>query len=228
MRHEIKLTEHQAAALDKTLAQVDGSLWSIRDDHSKKATENRAQVYDHVRKHLATLKPEQRKRFDNIFAQFHGWPSLLLPEYVDQLASTPHDAAAFRTALAPVLAEKKTPADYAQRIPPLLTSAQNAKLPGLLGEAFDTKKIRDRHAPAPELIGIKTWLNGEHLTLEKLRGKVVIVHFWTFGCVNCLHNLPHYRKWHADYAGKDVVILGIHTPETATESRSRRGPRESR
>ncbi len=72
-------------------------------------------------------------------------------------------------------------------------------------------------APAPEFQGVTKWINSEPLTLEKLRGKVVLVHFWTFGCYNCMNNYPHYKAWQERYAGKDVVIVGIHTPETAGE-----------
>ncbi len=54
--------------------------------------------------------------------------------------------------------------------------------------------------------------------MKGLRGKVVVVHFWTHGCFNCVNNYPHYRAWQDRYAGeKDLVILGIHTPETAGE-----------
>ena len=53
--------------------------------------------------------------------------------------------------------------------------------------------------------------------MAKLRGKVVLVHFWTNGCYNCVNNYPHYKAWQERYAGKDVVIVGIHTPETSGE-----------
>ncbi|MGW8258453.1 MAG: redoxin domain-containing protein, partial [Thermoguttaceae bacterium] len=45
------------------------------------------------------------------------------------------------------------------------------------------------------------------------RGKVVVLHFFTFGCINCIHNQPAYRDWHERFSGRSVVILGIHTPE---------------
>jgi peroxiredoxin len=72
-------------------------------------------------------------------------------------------------------------------------------------------------APAPELRNVTQWINSEPLTMKKLRGKVVLVHFWTNGCFNCKNNYPHYKAWQERYAGKDVVILGIHTPETTGE-----------
>jgi peroxiredoxin len=72
-------------------------------------------------------------------------------------------------------------------------------------------------APAPEFRGVTQWVNSEPLTMAKLRGKVVLVHFWTNGCYNCVNNYPHYRAWQERYADKDVVIIGIHSPETPGE-----------
>ena len=72
-------------------------------------------------------------------------------------------------------------------------------------------------APAPEFRGVTEWVNSDPLTMAKLRGKVVLVHFWTNGCYNCVNNYPHYKAWQERYADKDVVIVGIHTPETSGE-----------
>ncbi len=78
-------------------------------------------------------------------------------------------------------------------------------------------KARDR-APAPELTEVSAWINSDPLTMKGLRGKVVVVHFWTHGCFNCVNNYPHYLAWQERYAReKDLVILGIHTPETTGE-----------
>jgi thiol-disulfide isomerase/thioredoxin len=71
---------------------------------------------------------------------------------------------------------------------------------------------------APQLVGISHWLNSDRLTLESQRGKVVVVHFWTFGCINCQHNLPYYNGWRHDFSEKEVQIIGIHTPETTDEA----------
>lgn len=70
---------------------------------------------------------------------------------------------------------------------------------------------------APELTGITDWINTEPTTLAELRGRVVLVHFWTFGCINCVHVQPHVQAWHERYADRGLVILGVHTPELAFE-----------
>jgi thiol-disulfide isomerase/thioredoxin len=72
---------------------------------------------------------------------------------------------------------------------------------------------------APELTG-DSWINlpkGSTLSLASRKGKVTIVHFWTFGCINCKRNLPAYDRWWNRLAGNGVVVIGIHTPETEAE-----------
>ena len=72
-------------------------------------------------------------------------------------------------------------------------------------------------ATVPGLKGAVQWLNSPPLTMEQLKGKVVLVDFWTFGCINCLHTLPHVKEWAAKYADKGLVVIGVHTPEFAYE-----------
>ena len=66
---------------------------------------------------------------------------------------------------------------------------------------------------AADPVGIYAWINSEPLTLEQLRGKVVLVDFWTYTCVNCIRTFPYLKLWHSRYADDGLVILGIHTPE---------------
>jgi len=66
--------------------------------------------------------------------------------------------------------------------------------------------------PAPEL-ALGEWINSEPLSLRELRGKVVLLEFWTFGCYNCLNTLPHMKAWYRKYAGAEFEIISIHTPE---------------
>ena len=66
---------------------------------------------------------------------------------------------------------------------------------------------------APEFSRLHGWLNSQPLTNQGLRGKVVLLDFWTFDCVNCIRTLPHTRQLHTKYAGDRFVLVGVHTPE---------------
>jgi thiol-disulfide isomerase/thioredoxin len=72
--------------------------------------------------------------------------------------------------------------------------------------------------PAPELVGGGAWLNSPPTSLAELRGKVVLVNFWTLGCINCKNTLPAVRGWWERYKDKGLVIIGVHTPEFAYEA----------
>ncbi len=71
--------------------------------------------------------------------------------------------------------------------------------------------------PAPELAGITGWVNSDPLSLAQLRGKVVLVDFWTYSCINCQRTLPYLERWASDYRDDGLVVIGVHTPEFAFE-----------
>jgi thiol-disulfide isomerase/thioredoxin len=78
-------------------------------------------------------------------------------------------------------------------------------------------QVAEAPAQAPDFKGINNWLNSAPLSMQELRGKVVMVNFWTYGCYNCVNTLPHVTKLHAKYKDKGLVIIGVHTPEFAFE-----------
>lgn len=65
----------------------------------------------------------------------------------------------------------------------------------------------------PSLAGGTGWINGSPVTPEALKGKVVLIDFWTFDCINCQHTLPHVRDWANKYRQQGLVVIGVHTPE---------------
>src|SRR5919205_1617543 len=77
-------------------------------------------------------------------------------------------------------------------------------------------KLHERHGRgpnAPAFKGIDDWINSKPLTIQGLRGKVVLVDFWTYSCINCLRTLPHLEAWYRAYHGQGLEIVGVHTPE---------------
>jgi thiol-disulfide isomerase/thioredoxin len=97
----------------------------------------------------------------------------------------------------------------------LITSTLGfAGLPARYAESAEAGvKVAQAGATAPDFVGIKNWLNSSPLTISALRGKVVLVDFWTLGCINCVRTLPYVTKLHEKYAGQGLVIVGVHTPE---------------
>lgn len=90
---------------------------------------------------------------------------------------------------------------------------------GNLGETNTTgtgkpmDEVMKSYPFAPELISGGEWFNSEPLQISKLRGKVILVDFWTYTCINCIRTLPYLRDWDKKYANDGLVIVGVHTPE---------------
>jgi len=99
----------------------------------------------------------------------------------------------------------------------ILEPDQQRKLASLIGAPFDTSKLRRIYPMAPEFAEVTHWINSDPLTLQQLRGKVVLIHFYAFQCHNCHANFEHYRRWHEQSSDDEVVVIGIQTPETRME-----------
>jgi thiol-disulfide isomerase/thioredoxin len=82
----------------------------------------------------------------------------------------------------------------------------------LAGGSTDVTAPEDAR-PAPELAGIEEWLNTAPLTMAGLRGRVVLVDFWTYSCINCRRTLPFLRALHETYGDRGLTVLGVHSPE---------------
>jgi cytochrome c biogenesis protein CcdA/thiol-disulfide isomerase/thioredoxin len=87
---------------------------------------------------------------------------------------------------------------------------------GVVNAASPQSVLADE-GPMPELSGAAAWLNSAPLNRDALRGKVVLVDFWTYSCINCLRALPYVEAWSEKYKEAGLVVIGIHTPEFAFE-----------
>ena len=108
----------------------------------------------------------------------------------------------------PKEAKEEAPAEAAAETKPTDTKPAGTK----------PDQVRESRKPAPgpraaEVEGIAAWINSDPLTLEELEGKVVLVDFWTYTCINCIRTFPYLKLWHSRYADDGLVILGVHTPE---------------
>ncbi len=85
----------------------------------------------------------------------------------------------------------------------------------MIGKPFDMTDSNGlpNLGKAPEFVGINNWLNSKPLTMSELRGKVVLIDFWTYTCINCIRTLPHVTGWYNKYKDQGFVVVGVHTPE---------------
>jgi len=82
---------------------------------------------------------------------------------------------------------------------------------------FDAPVLAASERLAPEWQVSNDWINSNPLRLSDLRGKVVLIDFWTYSCINCLRTIPYLNKWYSQYEDRGLVIVGIHTPEFGFE-----------
>jgi cytochrome c biogenesis protein CcdA/thiol-disulfide isomerase/thioredoxin len=99
---------------------------------------------------------------------------------------------------------------------PVMMSANPAMMmkPNSAGPAADALPVEGQ---LPSLAGAVDWLNSQPLRAEGLRGKVVVVDFWTYSCINCLRSIPYVRAWAEKYKDQGLVVIGVHAPEFAFE-----------
>lgn len=103
-------------------------------------------------------------------------------------------------AVAYMIYAESAPLSYAQPNPTMFS--QNTLINGVI-EPY----------PAPAVAGISDWINTTPLDINKLTGKVVLIDFWTYSCINCIRTLPYLKDWYSKYHDKGLVIIGVHSPE---------------
>lgn len=235
IRAELKLSDEQAKAIDSVFKDVNRTLLAMRDEPRQTAEENTARAMKRLDEIVKkTLTGQQYNRFDEITLQLQGAAALLRPDVADQLALTEAQQKRIRdiSRLAAAKPKDYKPATQSQpsadapnirqrerdrRMFAVLTADQKTMWKSLFGRPFDFSRVRPIGVEAPEFEEVTTWINCEPFTMASLRGQVVVLHFYTFGCGNCIANFPWYKGWQDAFAGKGVTIVGIHTPETEGE-----------
>ncbi len=100
------------------------------------------------------------------------------------------------------------------------TSIQSQLSPTTQNENTQNHFIIDKSQfkKAPEFTGITGFINThDTIKLADLKGKVVLVHFWTYTCINCIHTIPYLNDWYQEYSNRGLVIVGVQTPEFSDE-----------
>ena len=103
------------------------------------------------------------------------------------------------------------------------TNAIESTLARKLGMGSQASSSADFSAPLPvegtlpPFTGLGPWINSAEGKPEQLKGKVVLIDFWTYSCINCIRSIPYVKRWHEKYASDGLVIIGVHAPEFAFE-----------
>ena len=238
VRAALECTGEQIQALDDLLAQHNRVLVAIRDVGPTGADETARPAILELREQLnKILSKEQRIRLQGLILQAQGYDSLLRSDVAAKLKLTAQQqdklaaiSEQFQTEAQELPEAAAGPPEQVQqqlqrlqterkdRILQVLDDKQTQTYGAMLGEPFDFSKVAPSPGLAPEFEGVEEWINSEPLTMQSLRGQVVVVHFFAFGCINCIHNYPWYKAWYSELQGKGVTIIGIHTPETQTET----------
>lgn len=219
VQDELQLKPAARQAIAKVVAEVEYPLFQLRDYPAEKKREPLNALSDKVETALdGALTSAERQRLVEIQLRAHGWPALLAPQQTTALGLSAEQVAEIRRILeASADSARQSATKPDERIQKLLTEEQKSKLQQLVGKPFDFAKVPQIASLAPELRDVTDWVNTKPVTLDDLRGQVVALHFFAFGCSNCVNNQPHYKAWHERYNGKGVTVLGVHTPETVRE-----------
>jgi len=239
IERELKLSPAQSRQFRTLLDGLDARFFPLRNQPHDEGSRQAAAILEQAATSLESLlTTAQRRRFAEIQVRLQGTGALLQ----DGMSTRLNCAAKQREQLARVVSETlaatrelearagtgepREPLDrqYAdlkraelQAVAEILSPAQQSVWRKALGRDFDLTRLGRPVYKPPEIIDSGEWLNSKPLTLESLSGSVVVVHFYAFGCINCIRNYPTYLAWHRRFRERNVVILGIHTPETTAE-----------
>lgn len=236
---ELDLDEEQRRQVRELNDSLDPDLWSMRNQTAEHVQETVRDATATARARLAELLTrEQRQRLAQVELWALGTRAFLrdeLPQKLrlsaDALSDTREIVVSTQQAVDQLAAEvqsgesdksfekegRSLKYEEQKQILEVLTPAQRQHWVKLLGKRVEVSRLGRVTFQAPELAGATDWVNTPPLTLDELRGEVVAIHFYAFGCINCKRNFPWYKAWHEDYADRGLVVLGVHTPETSRE-----------
>ena len=113
--------------------------------------------------------------------------------------------------------DKQLQTYVSQHTPFNFDALSSSLLPDSANKPTESGVLNVKPYPAPEFVGLDGWINSPPLTMAQLRGKVVLVDFWTYSCINCIRNNPYIEEWHQKYKDRGLVVVGSHAPEFAFE-----------
>ncbi|MHC4508064.1 MAG: redoxin domain-containing protein [Planctomycetota bacterium] len=237
VRLELALSPPQVGEIDKAVGEVDLPLWRLRHLSPAKRNEEADPLIRRLKARLSRiLSSPQLDRLSQIARQAEGIGVVLEPEMVERLnlsvAQAGDIAAVLRASyekLAVVQSNGemlddtrraayalKLRAEAERNVLAVLSGHQQRVVNMLMGRPFDLSRVPVIACRAPEFEG-GTWLNSPPLKMSDFRGKVTVIHFYAFGCGNCVRTLPYYNDWREQFPAESFRIVGIHRPETQRE-----------
>ncbi|MHC4168762.1 MAG: redoxin domain-containing protein, partial [Planctomycetota bacterium] len=237
IHRELRLTPDIIRQVEQAADEVDRPLWRLRDLPPDKRNEQAGKLIDQLKMRLSeSLTARQMDRLDQIVWQAQGIEAILEPEVATQLGLSAEQTASIFALLSGAykrIAEvrlntqirsepvktayiRRIQAETQQNITAVLNSAQQSAFAALIGRPIDLSQVRSVACKAPE-IAAETWINSSPVSLSDLKGKVTVVHFYAFGCGNCVRSLPYYNDWLRRFDADRFAIVAIHRPETERE-----------
>lgn len=239
VHQELKLSDSQIKQLEQFFVKADGPWFRARILPAQEQSEVIAKLETLTHSWLTQhASAQQQQRLQELEYQAQSVRSLLrtdvataidlTDEQQQQLAQLAQESDAAQKKLSAARTSGEAAEDLESTATQAIKSEQNALVKilkpeqlqaftKLVGELFDTENLKRIYPMAPEFVAVEHWLNSPPLTMQALRGQVVLVHFYAFECHNCHANFDVYQRWHKELTDQGVVVVGIQTPETAHE-----------
>lgn len=237
VHRELGLSAAEINEVESVVSQIDLPLWRLRDLPPQKRNEAADPLINQLTNKLARmLSDRQLERLNQLVWQARGIDVFLEPQVGLRLNLSPVQTSRIQT-LVKILYSKITSlqnnlninsesqraaniqnlqAETQRNIQVVLNSYQQNTLTMLMGRPFNFSRVQTVACKAPEF-EIDTWINSSPVKLSELKGKVTVLHFYAFGCGNCIRTLPYYNDWHKQFSKNSFSIIGIHRPETKQE-----------
>lgn len=236
---DLHVTPKQRDAIQALNDKLDPALWSVQNKGKEALASHMHQSAATARERIASiLNREQQRRLAQIELWTTGPRAFLADDLPTRLQLSDAQRQTIRDRVNQTqqevldlhkqvqeggdiqAAEKKAArlqADLQREILAKLSDRQKQDWMDLLGRRIDLAALGHVTFAAPELTDEPDWINSPPLSSAELNGKVVALHFYAFGCINCKRNFPWYKDWHQSFHDRGLVVLGIQTPETESE-----------
>ncbi len=237
VQQELGLSTVQVNEVKRAVENVELPLWRLRDVPVQERNNAAGLLVQQLQQNLERIiSRQQLERLNQLARQAEGISVILEPEMVLKLGLSAEQIEHIRMALNisynKLVALQRDAEDFSESrkaasirivhdeteksIIAVLNGFQQRALRKLMGEPFDLSNVRIVACKAPEF-DVDTWINPPESDKPERAGKVTVIHFYAFGCDNCIRTLPYYNEWREHFPPGAFQVIGIHRPETEQE-----------